>query len=215
MYCSRCGTQNEPGDRFCSSCGTALQSSDGDDKPKRSPRKRLGSLIGDSRKAKLTTLGTLAALAVAVVAFIVLKPSDHGETEIPRDAYTITADNMCIAAKQRIVAVERQALATQSGADTGLEQLVPVVAAWRGEFEAMRVPTDRVERARHVSEALRQVEIQLSGLDLSAANGEASGALSSAKKVDAASAEVEKAIFELGLTHCASKTIEFGGESRN
>jgi zinc-ribbon domain len=214
MYCSRCGTQNEPGDRFCSSCGASLRGSDPEARPRRSPRERLAALIGTSRKARLTTLGTAVALAVAVAAFIALKPSEE-EAKIPRDAYTIAADNMCVTAKHKIVAVERKALAEPGKGDAALSQLVPVVSGWRGEFEAMRVPTDRVEQARHVSEALRQVEIQLSGLSLAADQGESAGALASAKKVDEASAGVERAIAELGLSHCARQTIEFGGAAQN
>ncbi len=214
MYCSRCGTQNEPGDRFCSSCGASLQAEKSDDGPRRSLGDRFGSLIGESRKARLVTLGTVVAIAVAVVAFLALKPASEDSSTIPRDAYTVAADNMCIAAKKNFVTAEREAIADQSSG-ARLDRLVPVVSNWRSEFESMRVPTDRVEQARHVSEALRQVEIQLSGLDLATENGEKSAELASAKKVEAASTEVEKAILELGLTHCATKTIEFGEESGN
>jgi hypothetical protein len=214
MYCSRCGTQNEPGDRFCSSCGASLRAADEERKPQRSLRRRLTDLVGTSRNARLATLGTVVALVIAVAAFIALKPAEEDNGEIPRDSYTIAADNMCVAAKQKIVAVERQALGGEGG-DTALARLVPVVSGWRGEFEAIRVPTDRVEQARHVSEALRQVEIQLSGLTLAADEGKSSGAIASATKVDEASAEVETAISELGLTHCAQQTIGFGGAKPN
>lgn len=215
MYCSRCGTQNEPGDRFCSSCGASLGEENGERKPQRSLRERITALVGTSRKARLTTLGTVVALAVAIAAFIVLKPADENSGEIPRDSYTIAADNLCVAAKQKIVAVEREALAGKGGGDTALGRLVPVISGWRGEFEAIRVPTDRIEQAQHVSEALRQVEIQLSGLTLAADEGKNSGAIASAKKVDQASAEVEAAIAALGLTHCARRTIEFNGAKPN
>lgn len=210
MYCSRCGTQNEEGDRFCSSCGASLQAGGGEQKPQRPLRERLGSLIGTSRKARLTTLGTVVALIVAVIAFIVLKPADEDSGEIPRDSYTVAADNQCLAAKQRIVAVEREAI---EGGDAALGRLVPVISGWRGEFEGMRVPTDRAEEARHLAEALRQVEIQLSGLTLAAEEGATQDAIANAKKVDTASSEVEKAISELGITHCARRTIEFGSKS--
>jgi hypothetical protein len=214
MYCSRCGTQNEPGDRFCSSCGASLQDGDEERKPQRSLRQRLTALVGTSRNAQLTTLGTVVALAVAIAAFIVLKPAAEDSGEIPRDSYTIAADNMCVGAKQKIVAVEREALGGEGG-DTALARLVPVISGWRGEFEAMRVPTDRVEQARHVSEALRQVEIQLSGLTLAADEGKSGGAVASATKVDEASTKVEAAISELGLTHCARQTIGFDGTKPN
>jgi hypothetical protein len=212
MYCSRCGTQNKVGDRFCSSCGASLQGGDSPGEPRPSLGERLGSVIGNSRKAQLATLGTVIALIVAVIAFIALKPSDDGEKTIPRDAYTVAADNMCVAAKQRIVAVERQAL-SGGGGDISLDALVPVVTSWRREFEAMRVPTDRVEQSRHVAEALRQVEIQLAGLTLATEEGKAAGTLASAKKVDEASTEVEEAVAELGLSHCARRPIALSAAS--
>jgi zinc-ribbon domain len=215
MYCSRCGTQNEPGDRFCSSCGASLQGGDAEQKPRRSLRERIGAVIGTSRKAQLATLGTVLALAIAIAAFIALKPSDDGDGEIPRDAYTIAADNICVTAKQKIVGVEQEALKGQDGGEAALGRLVPVISGWRGEFEAMRVPIDRTDQARHVSEALRQVEIQLSGLALAADEGQTGGAVASAKKVDEASAEVETAISELGLTHCARQTIGFDAAKPN
>lgn len=215
MYCSRCGTQNEEGDRFCSSCGASLQAGDAEGTPPRPLRQRLIALVGTSRRAQLTTLGTVVALVVAVTAFIVLKPADEDNGEIPRDSYTIAADNMCVAAKQKIVAVEREALGAKKGGDTALAGLVPVISGWRGEFEAMRVPTDRVEQARHVAEALRQVEIQLAGLSLAAGEGGSTGAVASAKKVDEASSEVERAISELGLADCARRTIGFSSTKSN
>jgi zinc-ribbon domain len=205
MYCSRCGTQNEPGDRFCSSCGASLQAGDDEREPRRPLRERLAGLIGTSRNARLATIGTVVALAVAIAAFIALKPSDD-EATIPRDAYTISADNMCIAAKRQIVAVERRV--GEGKGDAALTQLLPVVSNWRREFEAMRVPTDRIEQSRHVSEALRQVEIDLAGLSLAAKEENSTAALASAKKADEASSKVEEAVAELGLTHCAARSIQ-------
>ena len=108
MYCPRCGTPNEPADRFCSACGAALKdtSSPGE---KRSLRQGLALLAGDTRKARVISAATVGAIAVAIAAFIALKPSADG---IPRDAYTIEAERICLNAKQRIVTAERSGRAS-------------------------------------------------------------------------------------------------------
>jgi zinc-ribbon domain len=209
MYCSRCGTQNEPGDRFCSSCGASLAG-----KPsgsaQGSARERLQALLGTTRRTRLVTVATVVALVVAVIAFIELKPA-HDDS-IPRDAYTIAADHMCVSAKRKIVATERQALRDPSvGSYPAVSQLVLAVSNWRSEFEAMAVPTDRTQQARTVAESLREAEIQLSGLSLATERGDQSRAIADAKKVDQASSEVERATAALGLSRCAQETIAFSG----
>lgn len=209
MYCSRCGTQNEPGDRFCSSCGAGLAGKSRSS-AQRSARQRLQALLGTTRKSRLISLATIAALVVAVVAFIALKPS-HDDS-IPRDAYTIAADHSCVNAKRKIVATERRALRDPgAGSSSAISQLVLVVSNWRSEFEAMAVPVDRTEQARAFAEALRQVEIQLSGLALATKHGASAGAVAAAKEVDQASSEVERAAAALGLSLCAKDTIAFSG----
>ena len=85
MDCPRCGTPNEPGDRFCSSCGASLGKEA--PKPQRSPRERIGGLFGTDRRTRLVSLATILAVIVAVIAFIALGEDD--EKTIPRDAYTI------------------------------------------------------------------------------------------------------------------------------
>lgn len=207
MFCPRCGTQNEPGDRFCSSCGATLREVSGPLQPRATLPQRAGRLFGTTRKAKLLSVGTLVALAIALVAFIALKPS--ADDSIPRDAYTISADRLCVESKQQIVAAERQALRDPGGPDTGFSALVPVVSNWRSKFEAKRVPTDRVDQARGLSVALREIEIELSGLAVTAEEGNRARTIAQAKQVDAASRKVEKAVAALALSECARETIGF------
>ena len=202
MYCSRCGTPNQPGDRFCSSCGAGLGSTETSAQGP-SPRERIGRLVGTTRKARLVSAGTAAALTVAVVGFVVLKPT---KDEIPRDAYTIAADRICLEAKRRIVAVEQSSV---RGSDPGgfAQALVPAVGTWRSQFGRLVVPTDRTEEARQLAAALLEAEIGIAKLARSEARGDKRAVLAAAKRADEATSRVEEAVSSLGLDECASATI--------
>jgi uncharacterized Zn finger protein (UPF0148 family) len=204
VYCPRCGTPNEPGDRFCSSCGAGLKKA-GTEKRQRSPREQIGRLVGTTRKTRLISAATAGAIVVAVVGFITLKPS---EDAIPRDAYTIAADRLCLTAKQQIVAVERSDDATTFAA-----ALVPIIASWRSQFQELVVPGDRVDRAVELEAALRNVEIQLARFARTTARGNRKAILASGEQAEAATGRVEEAVSSLGLSQCAEATIGFSSKS--
>jgi hypothetical protein len=209
MFCPRCGTENQDGDRFCSSCGAALGGAEKSAEP-RSARDTLGKLIGTSRKARLVTAGTVLAVVVAIVAFIALKPSEEEET-IPRDAYTVKADKLCIASKQAIVAIETQ-YAKSDAVEKLATELVPVVAAWRTQLSELTVPPEpagRAELAAGLEAALLETEAQLGGLARVAKSGDTKEVVAKAKSVDAATGTVEEAASALGLTECEEATIGF------
>ena len=208
MFCPRCGTENEPDDRFCSSCGASLRSSTTPAKDRRSLRDRLSALAGTSRRDRIVTGATVAAVLVAIAAFIALDPAEDDD-EIPRDAYTVEADAQCVDFKRRIVAAERDALDDQGSTGSGgfAGALVPVVADWRSEFQTLAVPEDRTEEVARLETALRQVEIELAGLALAAADGNRDETVAQAKEVDSATVEVEESIAGLGHTQCATRTI--------
>lgn len=207
MYCPRCGTPNEPGDRFCSSCGAQLEK--GGRARRRSPREGISRLIGTTRKARLVTAATAIAVVVAVVAFIALDPAE--DDAIPRDAYTVAADEMCIAAKRQIVLTERRLLREgETGAVAAA--LLPIVAQWRSDFAALAVPEDRVEEARGLDGALRGVEFEIGGLARYADGGDRRQTLAQAKAADRAATRVEGAIAALGLSQCGRRTIGFTPE---
>lgn len=208
MYCPRCGTPNESGDRYCSACGATLQDTAAP-KERVSFGQRLGRIAGSTRKARIVTAATVLALVVAVVAFIALKPD---EETIPRDAYTITADKLCLGAKGEIVAAERQA--SRGDADSFARALVPIVASWRDQFEALSVPSNRVEQAEALEGALLEAEAKLGGLARVAASGGKTEIVASAEEADAASAKVEEAVAGLGLSECASATIGLSSNKR-
>ncbi len=209
MHCPRCGTPNEAGDRYCSSCGATLKAAP-EPQQQASSRQRLLQIVGTTRKARLITGGTVLALVVAVIAFIALEPEDDS---IPRDGYTIAADQLCLAAKGEILAAERRA---SKGGDTAAfaGELVPIVATWRSRVEALEVPSDRTGQAEALEGALLEAEAKIGGLARVAGDGSRREIVASAEEADAASGRVEVAVAELGLSECASATIGLSGNNR-
>jgi len=169
-------------------------------------RERLTAIVGRTRKARLVTAATAVAIAVAIAAFIALKPSDDA---IPRDAYTIAADRICLGAKGEIVAVEERARKRGGHASAFARALVPIVATWRSRFQTLRVPSDRVEEAQRLEAALQEVELRIASLARVAGTGGRTATIASAKRADVATSQVEEAVSSLGLSHCARATIGF------
>lgn len=207
MYCPRCGTPNDPGDKFCSACGAALQAT-GKSRERASLRGRAGGLIGKTPRARLLSALTALFLAIAV-AFVVLQPAE--DDAIPRDAYTISADRLCLSAKRQIVAVERAG--RKAAPSVVARALLPVVADWRSEMQSLRTPADRAEKAQQLDSALGEVEIRIAALARIAAQGSRRQALASAERADAASTAVEDAVSALGLSDCAHATIGLAPDS--
>jgi hypothetical protein len=205
VLCPRCGTENEAGDRFCSSCGASLRKQAADGKERRSLRERLRDLAGTTRQARIITALTALALLVAVAAFIALDPAED-ENDIPRDAYTIEAEGVCLDAKRAIIAAQGPADTGGGGPGAFATALVPVIGDWRAGLEELAVPPDRSEEAGELDRALREVQIELAQLAQVPA-GEGRVALARAEEVDLASIRVEEAIDDLGLSACGRRAI--------
>jgi hypothetical protein len=203
VYCPRCGSPNEPGDRFCSACGAGLRTTA--PKERRAPHDRISRLLGTTRKARLVSAATAIALVTAVVAFFALN-SDEG---IPRDAYTVAADGFCLQAKREIVSARRD----YRDPSAFSQALVPIVGGWRAQLHKLAVPSDRVEQARQLEAALLEAELRIAKLARIAEQGGKRAALASAKRADKASAAVEEAVANLGLSECAAAVIGFAPNS--
>jgi hypothetical protein len=152
------------------------------------------------------TLGTVVAIVAAVIAFIALKPDEEG---IPRDAYTIKADHLCVDSKAGIVAVERQYGHGDAGLSTLASELLPIVASWRTQMGELTVPSDRVQLAQQLEAALLEAEAQIGGLARVAKSGSRNEIVAKARQVDASTTAVEEAASSLGLTECEQATIGF------
>ncbi len=152
----------------------------------------------------MVTLLTVLAIAVAIAAFAVL-PAKHG---IPRDAYTIAADRICVNAKKQIGGTAERALRRPGLARTNAyaSGIVLAVAEWRSAFGDLSPPTDRASLAELSDTALRDVEIGAGGLAL-AAQRRSSDVLSRARALDTQTQTVDRTIASLGLSDCAQIVI--------
>jgi hypothetical protein len=201
VHCPRCGTPNEPGDRYCSSCGAVLREARG---PRReaTARERIAGLVGSTRRARWLTLGTAVAIVIAVVAFVALPTDDGG---IPRDEYTLAAEQICLAAKRQMLATGQRARAGDDSAGTSeyARELLPAVSGWRLQLAELAVPPDRANEAAALIAALRVAETRIASLARVAEAGNRRRTLAAAAAADDASTRVEEAVTALGLEECA------------
>lgn len=151
-------------------------------------------------------------MAIAVIAFVVL-PSGGGGESAPQDPYTLAADNLCVEEKEEIVAAGQAAL--KSGEGKSLSDyaagLVPIAVEWRASLDALVPPPERADAAQELSLALRKVAVEAGALARLAREGSSPEAVAEARRVDAATAEVEQAIHDLGLSRCGGLRIELAG----
>jgi len=211
VFCPRCGAPNDEGDRFCAACGTILPGAGPAAEEKRSAGERALAVLGGTQRARIVTVATVLALAIAGGAFIALKPDDEEAVTIPRDAYTIAADNLCVQAKKQIAVSEQRSVADASKASANpgafAQALVPIIIKWRTELNALQAPADRGELANSLDAALREVEVEMATLARVAQEGEEKATVARAKQVDEVTTRVEAAVAGLGLTKCARITL--------
>jgi zinc-ribbon domain len=201
VYCPRCGNEAEAGDRFCSSCGASLPSREEEGvEEKPSLRERLSRLVGRTRRERLITLGTLAAIALAILAFVLLDPAEDDSP--PPDAYSLAADEVCVAAKRDIARAAKGA----RGRDPGrfAQDLVLLVAQWRTATSDLVPSVERSGGAAELDIALRDVLVEAAVLARMGREGADEDAIGEqVGVVEATSASVEQAIDDLGLERCA------------
>lgn len=207
MYCPRCGTPNEAGDRFCSSCGAALRDTEAP-REETTLRERVGRWVGTTRRTRWISAATVLAIAVAIASFIALDSKDDG---IPRDGYTLAAERICLEAKREIFLVGKR---LRSGADPEstsafARSLLPAVSDWRLRLAELEVPPDRKEDAARLIAALREVEVRIAKLARTARASNPQRTLAMAARADEASTAVEEAIPPLGLDECAAVKLGF------
>ena len=211
MHCPRCGEGVREGDRFCGSCGEALNEPERGSREPKSIREQLRRVVGRNRRELIVTGATLALLALAVGAFITLDSA--ADDEIPRDAFTIEADRECVRAKESIGAAGARLLDSQGSGGLGRfgQDLLQAVTDWRRSLGARPVPRDRRVQVRELSSGLREILVEAAALAREARADNAASVAEQAVAVDSASARVEEAIVALGLEDCAQLALVPGG----
>jgi hypothetical protein len=206
MFCPRCGAKNQDGNRYCVDCGSDLPGATG--KPATSgkatsPRELIDRMIGTSPRARLLSAGTALAIMVAVIAFIALAPShDHGE-----DAFTRQLDQSCVTEKQTIAALERQTAQRSAELGAFAGALVTIVEEWRSSLLQPPPPPAHTEAVQALNSALLNVVIGAGALARVASSGSPKQIAAAAGRIDAASAQVERAIENLGLSRCSDLNV--------
>jgi hypothetical protein len=213
MFCPRCGTENEDDNRFCVSCGATLaaqkpRSEAGPTEGEPSPApSRLGEAIGTTRRARTVTAVTVLAIAVAVIAFIVLRSGDS-EEKVTQDAYLRQLDRQCIEEKTRLSELELATLQPKSASFTSyVDYLVRDVTEWHSNLQAVPPPAPHVEGVRAVEGALLEVLIAAGHLSTAVRDGSHAEIVRDARVVDAATAQVDPALEFLGLERCAAIAV--------
>lgn len=213
MFCPRCGAENDDDNRFCVSCGAVLarkqpQAEAGSVEDEPSPaRNRLDEVIGTSRGARIVTALTVVAIAVAVVAFIVLRSGDS-ESGVTQDAYLRGLDRQCVEEKTRLSELEVATLGPQSPSFASyVDYLVRYVAEWHANLQANPPSAAHVEGVRAVEGALLEVLIAAGRLSTAVRKGSQPEIVRTAKRVDIATAQVDPALEFLGLERCAAMVV--------
>lgn len=203
MFCPRCGVENEKGSRYCSSCGASLKK--GRRKERRSIKDRLAALVGGSRRERLLTLGTIIAIAIAVIAFVAL---DFDDSDLPDPEQSQAADSACVEAKQGVAEAATRSQASGSINTYG----IGLVIASLNFREALRAQGFAGAEAAELDAALRDAAIEAGVLARLGREDAAPGEIGAqAQRTNAAFARVDAGIEELGLRRCAAVGITPAG----
>lgn len=214
MFCPRCGTENEVGSKYCASCGASLarrEKAAGQDLPGTGTLgERVEALIGRDRRTKVLTLLTIAAVLIAVLAFLALDSSDG--VDVPQDAYTRALDRSCIQRKGEIAAAQRKALGGGGlpAVSRYADAVVTIVGEWRLELGRAPVPPDRSDLVDALQAALLEAEIEAGALARVARESDRGKVARVATRVDAGTANVEAAVHSLGLERCGELVVSQG-----
>jgi hypothetical protein len=162
---------------------------------------RVSRLTGRTRRERIITLGTVTAIAIAILAFVALDPAEDDDAP-PPDTYSIAADQICVEAKREIARAARRTGGTDP---TGYaSDLVPIVAQWRSATSDLVPSAERSQGAAVLDVALRDVMVDAAVLARMGREGADEDEIAEQVGiVEETSASVEQAIDDLGLERCA------------
>lgn len=204
MHCPHCGAKNQEGNRYCVGCGSELATAGAASAPI-SRQDRLKHLIGKTPRARAITAATAAALAIALAAFVALEPSEEAA---PNDSFKQALDQTCVIKKRTLAALEQQTVQQQpSNIQAFSGALVLIVQEWRDEIRNSPAPPVHAEAVRELDAALLDVLIKSGGLARAARAASPQQVAAEAKLVDAASAQVDQAVDDIGLERCSGVEV--------
>jgi ribosomal protein S27AE len=201
MYCPRCGSENDESNRFCVNCGSEL-AGERTTPSSGNPKERLRQLIGTTRQARLVTGGIVIALLIAVVAFLSL---DSDGSESASSPYLASLDHVCVAEKERISALEEEALGGQTANPLEFASvLVTALSEWRENLRQTPPPVADREEAETLEVALLATLLEAAKLSrLVRAGGTGEAIDNQARAVDESTADLDETFESAGLANCA------------
>jgi hypothetical protein len=201
VFCPRCGTDNDPKNRFCVSCGSELKEPEAEE-PSKGIADRLRGLLGRSRKERLITGGIVLALAVAVIALLALGPNDDSQDSTASPE----ADAACVKAKQAVASAATEARGKgAAGFQTYSARLIAAMLDFRGTVRSVLPPSDA---ATQLNLALRDAAIAAGGLARLAREGAGQPEIGDqVARLDAATKRIDSASEAAGLSGCANVRI--------
>ena len=209
MFCPRCGAETDESARYCAGCGATLADAERTERagqPKRSFGGRLATLVGRTRRQRLLSASTVAAIAIGIAAFFALEtgPDEDGGSGRLAVADVGAADAACVEAKRTIRGSAARAL--RSG-DGDLETYSADFLRATVEFRSIIRSLGSDPATGQLDRALREVTIEAGALSRTAReNPGVTG--DRVVALDAATAEAEAAITELGLAECSTVELD-------
>lgn len=178
---------------------------------KPSLRDRLARLIGRSRRERIISAATVAAIVVAIAAFIALPTDDSDQDESrPADPYTARADRICLDAKVELATAGSSTIADANAnpiADYA-RQAEATTRRTRERLAALEVPKDRLQEATVLDTRLREIEAEIARLGrVAGRRGDLGQVPAQTVRVEAAGQAVEEAVARLGLAECAELQV--------
>lgn len=152
----------------------------------------------------MLSTGTIVAIALAIGAFIALKPS----SESGQDAFTRSLGKACLEEKERIAALERQTAPRGPASVAAFAtSLISLVEEWRLNLARTPAVPSHARDVRVLDSRLREVLIEAGSLARVARQGNPRQIVSRARSVDEATKSADRAMEELGLSNCSAFKI--------
>ena len=169
-------------------------------------------MVGSSRRERVITAVTVLVLLIVVAAFIAL-PADEGsdsEGQAQRDGYTTQAERICLDAKVDLAASGSATVADppSNAISAYARDAKSATARARRRLASLDPPADRRQAAARVDSRLQVAQFEIARLaELASSRVGLTRLPEQTMRVEAAGAQVDRALRALGLTECAKLQV--------